>query len=72
VRQSFSGGQAHGTGADITPEQVPYAYIALASVSETISRRITLGGDSGITKARVAKAALNLLRLTMTGGLAAD
>ncbi|TWU06793.1 putative competence-damage inducible protein [Symmachiella macrocystis] len=60
------------SAGDIAPETVPCAYIALASDSEAISRRITLGGDPGITKARVAKAALNLLRLSMTGGLSAD
>lgn len=42
--------------------EIPTAHIALASEGHTDSRKLNLGGDPAIVKARVAKAALNLLR----------
>jgi len=50
---------------DAATDEAPSAYIALASETEIHSRRITLTGDPQITKARVAKASFNLLRLTI-------
>jgi nicotinamide-nucleotide amidase len=46
--------------------EIPTAFIALATGQATQSRKLNLGGDPAIVKARVAKAALNLLRHELT------
>ncbi len=50
-------------------EQGPLAFIALAGAEETVSRKLNLLGDPHIVKARVAKASLNLLRLSLLESL---
>ncbi len=48
---------------------VPTAHIALAGPDGTVSRKLNLGGDPGIVKARIAKATMNLLRLSLMDAL---
>lgn len=52
-----------------TPE-VPTTEIGLLSGEEYITRRLHLGGDPQILKSRIAKVAMNLLRLHLLGKLA--
>jgi nicotinamide-nucleotide amidase len=56
----------HYDPEDLTAE-ARSAYIALAGADLLEVRRQTLAGDPAITKSRIAKAALNLLRLHLIG-----
>jgi nicotinamide-nucleotide amidase len=43
----------------------PLVYLALADRETAIARELNVAGDPGILKSRIAKAALNLLRLKL-------